>query len=35
MVNESDLGPEGREFEPWPALRKTLKSHSVSLHPGV
>ena len=29
MVEASDLGPEGREFDLWP------NSHSASLHPGV
>ena len=39
MVGASDLGPEGREFEPWcihvVLLGKTLNSQNASLHPGV
>ena len=39
VVGASDLGPEGREFEPWPSnvvfLSRTFNSHSASLHPGV
>ena len=40
MVSASDLGPEGREFEPRPVhhvvfLGKTLDSYSASLHPDV
>ena len=37
MVSASDLGSEGREFEPWPVQPHCvlLNSHSASLYPGV